>query len=56
MSYDDAYADGFEDMRRRVPDLTKIRLLIGYAPRYDIRDILLDVIEHMRNGTGGLRS
>ena len=56
MSYDDAYADGFEDMRRRVPDLTKIRRLIGYAPRYDIRDILRDVIEHMRNGTGGLRS
>ena len=56
MSYDEAYADGFEDMRRRVPDLTKIRRLIGYAPRYDIRDILRDVIEHMRNGTGGLRS
>jgi UDP-glucose 4-epimerase len=56
MSYDQAYADGFEDMRRRVPDLTKIRRLIGYAPRYEIRDILRDVIEHMRNGTGGLRS
>src|ERR1051325_2487781 len=56
MSYDDAYADGFEEIRRRVRDLTKIRRLIGYAPRYDIRDILRDVIEHMRNGTGGLRS
>jgi UDP-glucose 4-epimerase len=56
MSYDEAYADGFEDMRRRVPDLTKIRRLIGWAPRYEIRDILGDVIEHMRNGTGGLRS
>ena len=56
MSYDQAYADGFEDMRRRVPDLTKIRRLIGWAPRYEIRDILRDVIEHMRNGTGGVRS
>ena len=55
MTYDQAYADGFEDMRRRVPDLTKIRRLIGYSPRYDIRDFLRDVIEHMRNGPGGLR-
>ena len=55
VSYDEAYADGFEDMRRRVPDLTKVRRFIGYAPRYDVRDILRDVIEHMRNGGGGLR-
>ena len=55
ISYDQAYADGFEDMRRRVPDLTKIRRFIGYESRYDIRDILRDVIEHLRNGKGGLR-
>jgi len=33
MSYDEAYQDGFEDMRRRVPDIGKLRRLIGFDPR-----------------------
>ena len=35
--YDQAYESGFEDMPRRVPDLTKIRALIGYEPRVPAR-------------------
>ena len=31
--YDEAYEEGFEDMPRRVPDLSKIRALVGYGPR-----------------------
>ena len=47
--YDDAYESGFEDMPRRVPDLTKIEGLIGYRPRYSLDDILAQVIEYFRN-------
>jgi UDP-glucose 4-epimerase len=43
--YDEAYESGFEDMSRRVPDLTKIRGLIGYEPRFTLDDILRQVIE-----------
>ena len=47
--YDEAYESGFEDMPRRVPDLTKIEGLIGYRPRYSLDDILEQVIEYFRN-------
>ena len=46
--YDEAYESGFEDMPRRVPDLTKIEGLIGYRPRYSLDDILAQVIEYFR--------
>jgi UDP-glucose 4-epimerase len=46
--YDQAYADGFEDMRRRIPDLTKLRRFTGHVPGNGIREILRDVIESMR--------
>ncbi len=42
--YEEAYAPGFEDMRRRVPDLEKIYNLIGYTPRYTLDDTLKRVI------------
>ncbi len=46
--YDQAYEAGFEDMRRRVPDITKINRLIGWTPQVDLDGILLSVIEHLR--------
>jgi UDP-glucose 4-epimerase len=46
--YDEAYESGFEDMPRRVPDLRKAAAMIGYAPRYTLDDILLDVIDYFR--------
>jgi UDP-glucose 4-epimerase len=48
--YDEAYEDGFEDMQRRVPDLTKIRRLVGYRPTYTLDEIVLGVIEHEAAG------
>ena len=33
ISYEEAYGRGFEDMSRRVPDITRIRNLIGFEPR-----------------------
>ena len=46
--YDQAYEAGFEDMPRRVPDITKIRTLVGYAPTLDLDEILRTVIEEQR--------
>jgi UDP-glucose 4-epimerase len=46
--YDQAYESGFEDMPRRVPDLTKIHALIGYTPRVSLDEILRLVIEYQR--------
>jgi UDP-glucose 4-epimerase len=43
--YDQAYESGFEDMPRRVPDLSKIHALVGYAPQRDLDTILTDVID-----------
>jgi|FaiFalFF_MnMetaG_3_1042247.scaffolds.fasta_scaffold00037_2 UDP-glucose 4-epimerase len=44
--YDQAYREGFEDMPRRVPDLTKIRTLIGYRPTVPLDEILKRVIRY----------
>jgi UDP-glucose 4-epimerase len=44
--YDQAYEAGFEDMPRRVPDLTKIRALTGYQPKVELDEILDRVIAY----------
>jgi UDP-glucose 4-epimerase len=46
--YDQAYEAGFEDMPRRVPDLSKIRRLIDYEPRVQLDEIVTRVIEDIR--------
>ena len=48
--YEEAYERGFEDMPRRVPDLSKARALVGYAPQVQLEEILKKVIEHHRTG------
>jgi len=47
--YEEAYEEGFEDMRKRVPDISKIDNLIGYEPKCDLKDIIRDVAEYRRN-------
>jgi UDP-glucose 4-epimerase len=47
--YDEAYESGFEDMPRRLPDLSKIEQMIGYRPRFSLDDILVHVIEYFRS-------
>ena len=47
-SYHEAYSEDFEDVRRRVPDLTKIRRLIGYKPQYDLDAVIREFIEWKR--------
>jgi len=44
--YEQAYAPGFEDMRKRVPSLSKLHHLLGYSPRYSLDQILDRIIEH----------
>ena len=46
--YDQAYEAGFEDMPRRVPDITKIREFVGYEPKVQLDEIIRSVVEHMR--------
>jgi UDP-glucose 4-epimerase len=46
--YSEAYESGFEDMPRRVPDLTKVEALIGYRPKHTLDDVIVQVIEHFR--------
>jgi UDP-glucose 4-epimerase len=48
--YDRAYEAGFEDMRRRVPDTTKIRTLIGWQPTLSLDQTLDEVIAQFRAG------
>jgi len=49
--YDQAYEKGFEDMPRRVPDITKISHLLGWRPTIDLDQIVEKVIAFQRAGT-----
>jgi UDP-glucose 4-epimerase len=46
--YEQAYEAGFEDMPRRVPDISKIRALVGFEPSVELDEILGRVIEYFR--------
>ena len=50
--YEAAYEEGFEDMERRVPDISKIRTLTGWEPTLGLERILADVIESERIAVG----
>jgi len=49
VSYDQAYEEGFEDMRRRAPDIGKINAMIGWKPESTLDETLQRVIEFYRN-------
>jgi len=48
VSYEKVYGSGFEDMRRRVPNISKIKKLIGYRPQFKLNDIIADVIGYFK--------
>ena len=50
--YDQAYEEGFEDMPRRVPDLSRLRALTGYEPQVHLDEILDRVIEYFTSDKG----
>lgn len=46
--YEEAYQAGFEDMKRRIPDLSKIGRLLGYRPEHSLDQIIKSVIDYER--------
>src|SRR5207253_2394179 len=53
--YEQAYEHGFEDMRRRVPDVSKLRAAIGFVPEIPLERALENIIEHFRSPVGATR-
>jgi UDP-glucose 4-epimerase len=51
ISYAAAYSEDFEDCRRRVPDLTKLRNLTGLRAQYGLDDIIRELVEWKRGRT-----
>jgi UDP-glucose 4-epimerase len=47
--YEKAYAPGFEDMQRRVPDISKIKDALNWSPQRDLTQIISDVASHISN-------
>ena len=43
INYEDAYSVGFEDMARRVPNISKIKLFTGWEPEIDLKTIIEDI-------------
>ena len=46
--YSDAYPEGFEDMQRRVPDISKIKNAINWQPRHSLDSIIGSVVRSLR--------
>jgi UDP-glucose 4-epimerase len=47
--YEKAYAPGFEDMQRRVPDIGKIKEAIAWQPQRELTQIISDMADHIRD-------
>ena len=43
IAYEKAYPEGFEDMQRRVPDISKIKQVLGWAPEINLEQIIKDI-------------
>ena len=43
IAYKKAYPEGFEDMQRRVPDISKIKQVLGWAPEINLEQIIKDI-------------
>ena len=49
ISYSDAYPSGFEDMQRRVPDISKIKNVLGWSPEFGLEQIIRDIADFHRS-------
>ena len=47
ISYSEAYKDGFEDMQRRVPDISKIKHVLGWEPILNLDNIVHDIVKSL---------
>jgi UDP-glucose 4-epimerase len=43
IAYEKAYPEGFEDMQRRVPDISKIKQVLGWEPKINLDQIITDI-------------
>ncbi len=43
IAYENAYPEGFEDMQRRVPDISKIKQVLGWEPKLNLDQIIKDI-------------
>ena len=43
IAYEKAYPEGFEDMQRRVPDISKIKQVLGWTPEINLDQIIKDI-------------
>lgn len=48
LTYEEAYEEGFEDMQRRVPDISRVQNLIGFEPSVSLEEIIRRVVEEQR--------
>lgn len=46
-TYTDSYGEGFEDMQRRVPDLSKIKKFVSWQPTFSLKQIISDVAQSL---------
>lgn len=46
--YDDAFEAGFEDMKRRMPDISRAHEMIGFEPRFDLEQTIKEIIEYFK--------
>ena len=49
LPYSEAYSFGYEDMQRRVPDISKIKKTINWVPKRDINEIIVDTASYFKN-------
>jgi len=56
ISYGDAYEEGFEDMARRIPDLTRIGQLIGYKPEVGLDEIIRRIHRYFQEAGNGRKN
>ena len=56
MPYSAVFDNGFEDMPRRVPDISKIRNLVGYTPTVHLDEIIQNVVAARWNRACPLRA
>jgi len=47
--YEESYGKGFTDIKRRVPDITKIQKLTGWTPKVQLDDLLMTVIDYYKS-------
>jgi UDP-glucose 4-epimerase len=48
LSYEQAYGQAFDDLRRRVPQLDRVRAAIGFAPGHSLDQIIQSVVDDQR--------